>query len=170
MYIYKVMMRDRIGNLFLYLILAGVILAFPAVVFISSRTLISLNDLFNIYAIILLVSAIQYRWVARLTGNRIISVLYLIFGSSLLLMALFLSLNYFVPGGGERNEHHKIETVDYNAGNIILTFTDSAFADDPGMRRFEYSELEKAPKKMTVRYTTREGLFGYRVLLERSVN
>lgn len=170
LYIYEVMSSERSGSVFLYLILAGVILGLPAIILLSNKTVISIDNIFNIYALLLLLSALQYKLVSRITGSNVISMLYIFFGSSFILMALFLSLNYFIPSGPERNEDHKIETVDYSSGNIIITFKDSSYMDDPGMRRFEQSEIEKPPVEMVVRYTTRKGLFGYPVLIRRSVH
>ncbi len=163
------MASDKNSSIFLYFILAGVIVGLPVTILLSNRTVISLDSLFNIYGLLLLLSALQFRFVQRICKNYLITALYIFFGSSLILMSLFLALNFFIPSEGERTVDHKIETVDYAVGNIIITFKDSAFADDPGMRRFEQEEFEKPPKEMFVRFTTRKGLFGYPVLLDRKI-
>lgn len=161
-------MKKPNAQLFLYLMLAGVLVALPVTILLVNQTVISVNDSFNVYGVALLVSLVQYRWVRKTAGNVIAS-LYVLFGSATILTCLFFLLNFFIPSEGTKKEVHKVDSFSYSAGNVTVEFKDSAFADDPGMRRFDIKEVEKAPKDMEVYYTFRKGLFGFYLIEERIV-
>jgi hypothetical protein len=156
-------------NIIYIIILAGILFGLPAVVLLSSKTVISIDMLFNLYAVCLGVSFLQFPWIRRSTGNAIITVLYIIFGTAPILLALILSVNFFVPKEQTKTETHYIESLDYSGGTVLLSYKDSAYKDDPGARRFELEELRKMPSQLGVEYKVRKGILGFDVIEDRIV-
>lgn len=151
------------------MILAGVFIGIPVTILLSTKTVIDMHSLFNIYAVLAVICCVLIPFLKKRINSWLFLTAFILIGLSPVIMALLLILNTYIPTSAERYETYKIESISVSAGTLLLQLENNKYKDDPGIRRFDPQDLKQPPRKMMVKYTFRRGLLGYDVVRERRI-